>query len=572
MNSFYLMLNCEKSAIPIESLKKNTKTKNHYDNFKIIEYNKCKYHVVVDGELYNQEEVMNALKIEHKSVEEVILIAYKTWGVDCNNHLNGSYAYVIDNEIETFVSKDHLGNKPIFYARIKNKGLLIANSINQLLECGIAPIIDKESLLNLFAFGPSIPEDKTLFRDIHALGMGQYMVCKHNNIRIKKYYEPKVKKHEDTLVETIAHVRYLVEDAILKQMKGCNASFLSGGLDSSIISAVCAKNNPNWHTYSLDYEGNNANFKKNNYQVSLDQDYIKQMVDHLHSNHTYLTIEQSTLVETLDDALFARNVPGMGDIDASLLWLCKQVKACQDDVILSGECADEIFGGYPWFYRDELKDLKTFPWLSSSEKRILLLNEKIKDLNYQGYLEKHYQKSVDCVEFLGNDSSQDQRARIHTSLCLHWFMQTLITRQHCMSNAAGLIIRTPFSDKRILDYVYNIPWEMKFLLGEEKGILRKAFEDILPEEITHRKKNPYPKTHNPIYTQFIQKRMEVIFNNPDSILHSLFDHDKLLALIQSGGSDFPYPWYGQLMSGPQLLSYLYQIDLWANHYHIQLSI
>ncbi|MEG0092759.1 MAG: asparagine synthase (glutamine-hydrolyzing) [Erysipelotrichaceae bacterium] len=569
MHSFLITLYELKKHKTLNYQDLETSKERTYYNFVSITYQDIKYHVVVEGELYNQEEVMEELKINNKSLPETILIAYKTWGVNCNDHFNGAYSYVIDNGVETFVSKDHLGCKPIFYARIKNEGLIVANSIEQILESGISPIINETSIRDLFTFGPSVPENKTLFRDIHALGMGQYMRIKNNNVQIKKYYEPKLKKHTDNLDATIKQVRFLVEDAILKQMNGANASFLSGGLDSSIITAICSKNNPNWHTYSLDYEGNQESFKENNYQVSMDDDYIKIMVDYFHLEHTYLTISQKTLLSSLDKAMLARNVPGMGDIDGSLLWLCEKVKY-QNDIVLSGECADEIFGGYPWFYRDELKNIETFPWLLNSEKRISLLHDDIKKYNYQKYLEDEYQKSIKNVKFLETDSTDDKLARIHTTLCLHWFMQTLITRQNCMANNCGLNIRTPFSDHRILDYVYNIPWEIKYLLGEEKGILRKAFEDILPDAIVHRKKNPFPKTHNPLYTKLIIEKMLVVYQNPKSILHKLFDDDKLKALIHSGGSDFPYPWYGQLMSGPQLLSYLYQIDAWATHYNIEI--
>lgn len=537
-----------------------------------------KYHMVFDGELYNRKELSSDLSykgfdVTNASIEELILYAYKTWNAGCLTHLNGAFSFIIDDGEETFVTKDHMGLKPIFYARYKNSGLIISNTINAILEDGvIKPVVDTSGILELFALGPSLSENKTLYRDIHALAMGQHMVIKNNNVRMKTFYRPTTKAHMDSLDDTIKQVRYLVEDAILRQKVDAHASFLSGGLDSSIITAICAANDPNWKTYSLDYEGNKENFKGNMYQVSLDDPFIDEMVERYHLDQKEFTITQRALMDELEQALIARNLPGMADVDSSLLWLCKQVKQDHQDIILSGECSDEVFGGYPWFYRDELKDLNYFPWLRSMDERITLLNPTIKHLDYQAYMDEQYKKTIDTVEFLEDDSEEDKRARIHTILCLHWFMQTLVTRQVTMGHAADLNIRAPFADVRIIDYVYNIPWDMKFLHHEEKGLLRRAFEDVLPDDIAHRKKNPFPKTHNPLYTELMKEKMLGIYNDPDTVLHRLFDDKKLKELIESGGSAFKLPWYGQLMSGPQLLAYLYQIDTWSRRYNVSFEL
>ena len=253
-----------------------------------------------------------------------------------------------------------------------------------------------------------------------------------------------------------------------------------------------------------------------------------------------------------------------------MLWLCRKV-AEKEQIILSGECSDEIFGGYPWFYRDELKDLDTFPWLRSTKERISLLHPDLQSLPYEDYIAKRYAESIQDIEYLDTDSEEDRRARIHTVLCLHWFMQTLVTRQVCMGDAAHLNIRAPFANVKLLEYVYNIPWEMKFLKQEEKGILRKAFEHELPESVAHRKKNPFPKTHNPRYAELVSKRLQERYEDPTSPLHELFDDVKLKELIDTKGESFQLPWYGQLMSGPQLLAYLYQIDRWIVTKHISIE-
>lgn len=537
-----------------------------FEHFERVKAGDRYYQVVFDGELYNEKELRKSLRRKGVETAELDLVAlmvyaYRIWGKGMMNHLLGAFALIIHDGESTFIAKDHMGLRPVFYAQTQG-AILISNSVAALLDTGwIQPIVNRDSLRELFAFGPSISEDRTLYEGVHALPMGHYMVIEDTKITVKKYYDPTSKPHFDTYEDTVAHIRYLVEDAIKRQSVGCDATFLSGGLDSSIIAAVMAKEKQPLSTYSLDYEGNAENFQGNMYQVSLDQEFIDAMCQATKSEHTKFTIRQSELCEELLPALDARHFPGMADVDSALLWLCKQVKNDRD-VIMSGECSDEVFGGYPWFYREELANLDTFPWLRSTKERKALLHSSLQDLDLEGYLDAQYQASIKDIAFLDGDSEADRRARIHTILCLHWFMQTLVTRQVCMGDAAGVTIRAPFADVRILDYVYNIPWEMKFAGNEEKGILREAFADILPQNVAHRKKNPFPKTHNPEYRDRIQAKMAEAYQNPDSILHQLFDDDALKALIESGGSAFTLPWYGQLMSGPQLLAYLYQIHAW----------
>lgn len=569
MSNYLAVLSIPKNAENqwLHKLSNVTKSNHHMlSHFTTIKVMNEVYHVVFDGELYNEAELKSALR--HKGVErdvasteEMLVYAYRAWGHGMMNHLLGAFAFVIDAGKEVFVAKDQMGLRPIFYAQRKGMGIIIASRIKDILATkAIKPIVDRKGIRELLSLGPSISENMTLYKGIAALPMGHYMVIKKNRIQIKKYYEPISKPHFDTYEDTAAHVKYLVEDAIMRQSKGCNATFLSGGLDSSIIAACLAKQGRP-ATYSLDYEGNSESFKGNMYQVSLDDEYIRQMAELTDSKHKKFTITQEELRDELIPALEARDLPGMADVDSALLWLCKQVKKDRS-VIMSGECSDEVFGGYPWFYREELAHLDTFPWLRSTEERKKLFNEALSGMDIDGYLKKQYKQTLQDITFLDSDSEDDKRARIHTILCLHWFMQTLVTRQVCMGNDADVVIRAPFADVRILDYVYNIPWEMKFLNQEEKGILRKAFENELPNEVAHRKKNPFPKTHNPKYCELMKEKLQCSYDDPNSVLHLLFDDEALKELIETGGDAFPLPWYGQLMSGPQLLAYLYQIDQW----------
>ncbi|MEG0329321.1 MAG: asparagine synthase-related protein [Longicatena sp.] len=543
--------------------------------FQSITFQQTTYQVCVDGELYNTQAILTKLKEADypvpKNIEELFLFSYLFWGNQAMKEFDGAYSFIIKRETSFVIIKDPLGLKPIFYQNNK-EGISLSNRINTILEHSqTPPVLDAEGILELFSFGPSISENKTLLKNIKALPMGSMLHIRNQQMNIYQYYHLKAKKHYDSLEVTIQKVHDILEDTIIRQSKNAHASFLSGGLDSSIITSVCARHLKNWHTYSLEYEGNRENFVSNTYQVSLDDCFIDDMCSYTNVKHTKLCMKQEELVNLLDDALLARATPGMADVDASLLWLTQQVKQ-QEDIILSGECSDEIFGGYPWFYRSELKDIKSFPWLQATSSRIALLNKSIRDFPYEQRIQEQYDKTLESVDYLESDTSEDRRVRAQSVLCLHWFMQTLVTRQVCMGNAANINIRAPFANVKLLEYVYNIPWSMKFLGNEEKGILRKAFENELPKRVVHRKKNPFPKTHHPLYAQLISDKLRTRFDDLNSPLHILFDDIKLEELICSKGDSFKDPWYGQLMSGPQLLAYIYQIEQWILHYHIQIHI
>ena len=537
-----------------------------------IIYQNEEYQIVIDGEIYNEDELFAELKDiypMHNTTEELVFYAWKHWGMQFSSHLEGAYTFLIGNKEQLLVVKDPLGLRPIYYCE-NNGNWYVSNSIKTLLnKSEKKAVLAKEGILELFSFGPGISEDKTLLKGIFTVPMGSYLEIKHHTANIYKYYELPVYEHKDNVEETAKHVKDLLLHSVNQQKQGCKSSFLSGGLDSSILTALCAQKD--WNTYSLDYEGNKENFHSNMYQVSMDTDYINMMKDKYPLLHHHdLMITQKELASLLEEAMLAREMPGMADVDSSLLWLCKQVKQ-QEDVIISGECSDEIFGGYPWFYREELKDLDTFPWLRSTKERISLLNKKYQTLEFEEYIKKQYDNTLKDIQYLDSDTQEDKLARKHTLLCLHWFMQTLVVRQVCEGRWAGVNIRTPFANVRLLEYVYNIPWKMKFLNDEEKGILRKAFADILPKEVCERKKNPFPKTHNPIYAQIVSDIVKDTLKDKNSPLHKLFDDKKLDELIQSKGESFQLPWYGQLMSGPQLLAYLYQIHCWIKDFDIEIE-
>ncbi|EON74596.1 asparagine synthase (glutamine-hydrolyzing) [Lysinibacillus sphaericus] len=539
------------------------------------------YVITYNGELYNTEEIRKELQkrgyvFATYSDTEVLLTAYIEWKEQCVDFLNGIFAFGVWDEAaqSLFLCRDRLGVKPLYYTE-QQDSLLFASEVKALLaHPTVQPIVNIEGLANIMAVGPSRAPGKSLFQNINELRPGYAMRFSREGVRIWQYWQLQSKKHEESLNETIDQVRFLLIDAIERQLISdvpiC--TFLSGGLDSSIITGIAAntfqqQNKGKLHTYSIDYEDNERFFNPHAFQVSTDTYWIQKMKDTFDTTHHAEEISQQRLIDLLVEAVVVRDSPGMADVDSSLLWFCREIKK-DFTVALSGECADEIFGGYPWF----TETTSGFPWIRSLPERSALLREEWrKKLSLESYAQQVYAQTISEVPHLEGENNEESKRREMFYLNMVWFMQTLLERKDRMSMGASLEVRVPFADHRLVEYAWNIPWEMKNLEGKEKGLLRKAMEHLLPEEVLYRKKNPYPKTYHPVYTTGVQKWLRDIMSDKNSILHELFERRKLLELIETGGNTFKVPWYGQLMAGPQLLAYLGQIHVWFEHYDIQLK-
>ncbi|MCT6902882.1 MAG: asparagine synthase (glutamine-hydrolyzing), partial [Lactobacillus sp.] len=533
-----------------------------------------------NGELYNTEELRKELQkrghsFTTQSDTEVLLTAYIEWKEQCVEFLNGIFAFGIwDEQTQSlFLCRDRLGVKPLYYTE-QQEGVLFASEVKALLaHPTVQACVNVEGLASMMAVGPSRAPGKTLFQNIEELRPGYAMrFSREEGLRKWPYWQLQSRRHEETLGETIEHVGFLLTDAIERQLVSdvpiC--TFLSGGLDSSIITGIAAnrfqQQNHQLHTYSIDYEDNERFFNPHSFQTSTDTYWIQKMTETFKTAHHAEEITQQQLIDLLVESVIVRDSPGMADVDSSLLWFCREIKR-EFTVALSGECADEIFGGYPWF-----KDRTTgFPWIRSLSERSALLQEKWnKKLKIEAYAQQLYTQTIAEVPLLDGEGLAEAKHREMSYLNMLWFMQTLLERKDRMSMGASLEVRVPFADHRLVEYAWNIPWEMKNLDGIEKGLLRKSMAHLLPNEVLYRKKNPYPKTYHPIYTAGVQKWLKEILHDKNSILHELFERQKLAELIESGGSSFKVPWYGQLMAGPQLLAYLGQIHTWFEHYQIQL--
>ena len=543
-----------------------------------------KYVLVYNGELYNTEELRKNLLEEGYAFDsysdtEVLLMSYIAWGVECIKKFNGIFAFAIYDEDKgrVFLARDQMGVKPLFYS-INNKNIIFASEIKAILANPMVKAqVDRDGITELFALGPAVTPGKTIYKNISEIAPANCMVISKENIKVWEYWKVSLEENKETVEEAAEHVRTLVVDAIKRQLVGdvpiC--TFLSGGLDSSAISAIAAEEFRNrgkvLDTYSIDYKDNEKYFKSSLFQPTSDKYWACKVAEFIKSNHKNVVLNHKDLVLALRDATLARDIPGMADVDSSLLLFCKEIR--KDFVVgLSGECADEIFGGYPWYTNEDMLNSETFPWSRSVGMRKSILNEKIKKFNIEECAQYEYLKTLKEVPHFENEDKKNYRMKEMFYLNLKWFMVNLLNRKDRCSMYNSLEVRVPFADIRIVEYAFNLPVEIKLLHGREKGILRKALEGVLPEDIVYRKKSPYPKTHNPTYLKVVKEMLTQIMNNSNAPINDLLNRDYILDILNTDGNAFTRPWFGQLMTGPQLMAYLCQVNMWLEIYKPRIEI
>ena len=549
--------------------------------------NEVTYTIVYNGQIYNTSELRGVLKsngFEFKghSDTEVLLKAYIFYGKDVCKHLNGIFAFAIwnDKKGEIFLARDHFGIKPLYYTFSENN-LIFASEIKSILQHPkVEACIDKIGIAELFGIGPSHTPGKSPFKGIQELEPAHFLVYnKNGDLRKEKYWELETKEHTDDLKTTAEKLRFLLKDSIERQLVSDVpiGTLLSGGLDSSIISKYASdyykeKFGKKLETFSVDYVDQEKNFVKSDFQPNSDNYYIDLMVKYLDTNHHKIILDTPELVENLEDALVARDFPGMADVDSSYLLFFKEVKK-HITVALSGECSDEILGGYPWYFREDALKSNTFPWSIALEERQNLLNPDIsKEVSIKDYVKEDYEQELAKVKCLATDTEDNKLHRKLIYLTSNWFMQTLLDRTDRMCMYNGFEVRVPFCDYRIVEYAWNIPWEMKAYKGREKGLLRYAMEGELPEEIIYRKKSPYPKTHNPNYLKIVKEKLSKIMENENAPINKLLNREYIIDIINTDGTAFSRPWFGQLMTGPQLMAYLIQVNMWLEKYQPKIEL
>lgn len=538
------------------------------------------YHLVYNGELYNTDSLSDELKRDNISFSthsdtEVIFRGLIKEGPSFVKKLDGIFAFAFYNrrDASLLLARDYFGVKPLFYT-YTNGTLVFSSEIKGLFAFpGVLPAVGKTGLCELFGLGPARNPGNAIFENIHELKPGEYLLQQGDTCHIEPYFTLEAQEHTEDLPTTIDHTRHLLIDAIKRQMVSdvdiC--TFLSGGIDSSVVSSICAselaKEGKTLTTYSFDFADNDKYFPNNPYQPSQDAPYASQMALYLKSEHHKLSCNSRIQFDLLNQSMKAHDLPCMVDVDSSLLYFCTQVGKSHK-VVLTGECADEIFGGYPWFHREEFFVNGSFPWTPDLTPRLQVLRDDVvQALDIQSYVNFSCEAAEKLVPVLKGEPECDAKRRRISFLNIRYFMQTLLNRMDRTSMQASLEARVPFCDKALLSYVFNVPWEMKMAGGNVKGLLREASRGLLPDEVLFRKKSPYPKTYHPYYEQLLKERMTEILANHNEPIHAFIDIPSVQALIEHPG-DTIKPWYGQLLAGPQMLAYLIQINAWLSYYHV----
>lgn len=538
--------------------------------------------IVYNGELYNAKELREELKEKGWNFEttcdtEVILLGFMQYGVEIASKLNGIFAFAIldQRDDSLYLFRDPIGVKPLFYMK-KDHELIFASEIKAILaHPSVNAELDREGLNEIFGIGPARSTGCGVLKGMKEVCPGEYITYgKKRALQRKVYWKLESHPHLDNYEKTVETVSELVQDSIRRQMVSdvpiC--TFLSGGVDSSLVSAVCAaelkKQGKQLTTFSFDFVDNQKNFKANAFQPSQDRPYVEKMVQYIGSDHHFLECDNTHQLTMLYDSVKAHDLPAMADVDSSMLYFCSQVSKSHK-VTLTGECADEIFGGYPWFHRQECFQAQTFPWtMDLSPRKELLSDEFLEYLRMDEYVRESYQHSIAETPRCEEDSPQEARRREISWLNLRWFMQTLLNRMDRTSMYSGLEARVPFADPRIVQYVWNVPWEMKAKDGVVKNLLRQSGRGLLPEEVLFRRKSPYPKTYDPRYENLLKDKIREMLAQKDAPVLQFLDRNKVEAFL-ARPSDYGKPWYGQLMAGPQLLAYLLQINAWMELYQIK---
>ncbi len=543
-----------------------------------------RYLITYNGELYNMAELNNDLtqrghRPQTRSDTELLLLAYIEWGRECLQRLNGIFAFAIWDESNErlFLARDRLGVKPLFYSA-QSGFIAFGSEIKSLLaHPKVPPEVNMEGLAELFLIGPARTPGHAIFKHIAELPPGHYLAFDRDHLSTAAYWRLQSAPHEDGLETTAERVEELLYDAVSRQLISDVplATLLSGGLDSSAVSAFAAdalsRNGEHLHTYAIDFVDMDKYFIANAFQTGRDAPWAERVAQHIGSVHHPVIISTAQMTKYLLRPLYARDLPGMADIDASLFLFSQEIKR-HATVALSGEAADEVFGGYPWFHREDALSADTFPWsLRLHERMAWLQPELLATMNPQAYVQNRYRAALEEVPRLPSENPSEARIREISYLSITRFLPTLLERKDRMSMATGLEVRVPFCDHRLVEYVWNIPWEIKNYGNQSKGILRKALAGWLPNDVIERKKSPYPSTPDPIYLETVRAKFEDLMHEPSSPLLALINAPWLNELVkQSKETTAHRPWFGQIMAVPQMFDYLIQVNEWLRAYHVRL--
>ncbi|SFQ26516.1 asparagine synthase (glutamine-hydrolysing) [Lachnospiraceae bacterium XBB1006] len=532
--------------------------------------------VQIEGRIFNAAEVAAALDtsfLSEKDLPALLNKAFLKWGAQMVNHLDGEFVAAVEDKRENsvYLFRDRLGVRTLYYTVLGGK-LVYSTDLAKLLRCpGLKPVLDREGICELFGLGPARTPGKTPIANVQELPPGCFLRCHKNRVVMVPYWKLETKPWEGTEEEAVERGRELLLTALRKRLpKEPVAVLLSGGLDSSYLAALYAKEQASLMTYSLDFVGSQQYFVPNSFQPELDRPFVEKMAHVLNSRHKTILCDVKTQVAGLKDAMMNHGIPCMADIQTTLNYVCREV-AKENHFLLTGECADEIFGGYPWFHVPEYVDYEGFPWMYDLTLRQSLLHKDVAEkVALSEYVGACYEEAIRGIEYLEGEDESSRKLRKNTYLTIYYFMQTLIRRTDVAVSAYGQRGIVPFADPDLVEFAYNLPWSLKAKNGTRKYVLRQMAQGILPEEVRNRPKSPYPKNYHPDYLKLLGVLWEEA-RKEECPVFALVEESVLEALLHAE-TRVERPWFGQLMKGPQMVAYLYMVNEWMKEFDVSVEL
>ena len=540
--------------------------------------------LVYTGEVYNFVELRDELRqlghaFKTRSDTEVVLRGYLQWGDQVAERLNGMFAFAIwdARTEELLLIRDRMGVKPLFYYPTPD-GVLFGSEPKAILaHPEVKPRVTAEGLREVLVLAKT-PES-TVYAGMHEVRPGQIVRVNRNGLTTRRYWALAARRHEDDLPRTIITVRELLEDIVQRQIVSdvplC--SLLSGGLDSSSVTAMAhramAKQGGRLRSFSVDFADHGAAFIPGEFHKSSDTPFVRDFVKHVGCDHTEVVLDSRELASRdLSRAVMeASDFPlaVSGDMFSSLYRLFQAVRETST-VALSGESADEVFGGYSWFHDPQAVNAGTFPWLVTTGSTFdgvqVLDDDLLHELKLSEFQADSYSQAIAETPVLPGEDAAERRMREISYLHLTRFVQFLLDRKDRMSMAVGLEVRVPFCDHRLVDYVFNIPWRMKTFDGREKSILRAAARDLLPRSIVERVKNPYPATQDPAYEKAIRDEVMEVLKDQKHPAATLLNKNAIEGLLER-----PVGTTSSL-AGRAALERARSISAWVKDYGVALDV
>jgi asparagine synthase (glutamine-hydrolysing) len=535
--------------------------------------------VSFSGEIHNFRAVRAELatrghRFRTATDTEVLLAAHREWGEAAVTRFAGMFAYALwDAELETlWLVRDPLGVKPLYYAQ-QATGVIFGSEPKALFASGqVSAEVDADGLVDVFTVAAKRPGD-AVFRTMREVKPGHLVRFDRRGTHVHRYWQVRSAPHEDDIPTTIARVRELLGRAVTEQIHADVplGALLSGGIDSSAITALGTKalsaaGQDVLATYSVDFAGSADDFTADALHVSRDAPFVRAVVDHLGTKHTEVLVEPAALLDESRTTLRARDVPGVGDLDVSLYLLFREVSR-HLTVALSGEGADDAFGGYPWFVSESQRPTQSFPWSAGVQDRNAVLSAGLRPhLDLHERLDARYREALSEVPHLDGETGTDRRMREVYYLQLTRFLPFLLDRKDRMSMANGLEVRVPFCDHRLVEYVWNVPWPVKRLGDEEKGLLRSAVEDLLPSEVVHRPKSGFPVGTGSAYLETVRAAVSDMINDPNSPAMQLLNASALRGMVDNKD------WFNGAFTPPPVLPRALQLDSWLRDYRVRVIL